>query len=59
MSDDVNKDIMKAVQDAKGNHSGSNDSVSIPDPKVLQYSLDQDGVTIPAPTYRQDGKDKK
>lgn len=61
MSDDVNKDIQKAIQDAKGNGSNSspNSHVSIPSPNILKHSLDQDGVVIPSPVYRQDGEDKK
>ena len=60
MSDDVNKDIQKAIQGAKGNDDSSpKSSVSIPSPNILKHGLDQDGVVIPAPAYRQDGKDKK
>lgn len=60
MSDDVKKDILKAIQDAKntGADSSKSSSVLIPAPNVLKHGLDQDGVVISAPVYRQDGKNK-
>ena len=56
MSDDVNKDIQKAIQDAKGNISegAPKNNVSIPLPNVLKHGLEQSDVVIPAPTFRQD-----
>lgn len=56
MSDDVNKDIQKAIQDAKNNGNGNSPikSVSIPAPKMLKHSLDQEGIVIPSPAIRED-----
>lgn len=61
MSDDVNKDIKKAVQDAKNIKSSNTPSspVKIPSPITLKHSIDEKGVIIPSPTYLKDGKDSK
>lgn len=52
MSDDVNKDIQKAIQDAKApKGKGKKDtSVKIPAPRTLQHGLDKsEGVVLSSP----------
>lgn len=52
MSDDVNKDIQKAIQDAKlsDGKSKQDNGVNIPPPRTLQHGLDKgDGVVISNP----------
>jgi len=58
MSEDVKKDLLKAIHDAQNNNAqGTNGNVVFPNPKVLKHSLDG-GVAFPEPVYRQDGKDE-
>lgn len=61
MSEDVNKDIKKAMQDAEGARNGDRSlrSIELPNPITLKYSSDEGDVKMPAPTFRLDGKDKK
>ena len=48
MSDDVNKDIDRAIQAAKANSGDSNtkSEVVIPPPRTLQHGLNQDGGVV-------------
>ena len=59
MSEDVKKDLRKAIQDAQKSSSSStvNGNVVLPDPVVLKHSAN-DGVAFPPPAYRQDGKEE-
>lgn len=45
MSDDVNKDIQKAIKDAKmtGDKGKNDNEVIIPPPKTLKHGLDLNG----------------
>ena len=60
MSEDVNKDIKKAMQDAKSDGDSSRfiGAINISKPRILKYSSDKSDVKMPTPTFRMDGKDK-
>lgn len=54
MSEDVKKDLTKAIQSAQKNNDPA-EKVVFPNPVVLQHSLDK-GISFPSPSYRQNGK---